>query len=71
MTLVIFLPDEEDPLLEFPLDCRHQKTGDVWHCFVAGLDPGMQYGYRIAIPNAGHGAACGSFGSPLRAKLLQ
>ena len=54
VTLVIFLPDEEDPLLEFPLDCRHQKTGDVWHCFVAGLDPGMQYGYRIAIPNAGH-----------------
>lgn len=48
VTLLIFLPDREEPLLELPLDFRDHKTGDVWHCFVPGLDPGVHYGYRMA-----------------------
>jgi isoamylase len=47
VTLVIFAPDSAGPLLEFPLDGRFHKTGDVWHCFLAGVDPGIHYGYRV------------------------
>jgi glycogen operon protein len=47
ITLVIFLPEDLVPLLEFPLDRRFHKTGDVWHCLLSGLDPGIHYGYRV------------------------
>ncbi len=47
VTLVIFLPNDPLPLLEFPLDARFHKTGDVWHCLLNGLDPGIHYGYRV------------------------
>jgi len=46
VTLVLFLPDEEEPVLELPLDSRYNKTGDVWHVFVQGLDPGIEYAFR-------------------------
>ncbi len=48
VTLVIFLPGEPESFLEFPLDPRYNRTGDVWHCFLEGLDPGVRYGYRMA-----------------------
>lgn len=47
VTLVIFLPGEPESFLEFPLDPRYNRTGDVWHCFLEGLDPGVLYGYRM------------------------
>jgi glycogen operon protein len=47
ITLAIFLPDDEAPILEFPLDPRFHKTGNVWHCLLSGLDPGIHYGYRV------------------------
>nr|ASY01933.1 glycogen debranching enzyme [uncultured bacterium] len=47
VTLAIFLSGSSQPVLEFPLDPKFHKTGDVWHCFLAGLDPGVQYAYRI------------------------
>src|SRR5260221_3961851 len=47
VTLVLFLPDDEDPVLEIPLDPRYNRTGDIWHAFVTGLDPGIEYGYRL------------------------
>ncbi len=47
VTLVVFLPGEKQPSLEFPLHPNFQKTGDVWHCFLAGVEPGMHYAYRI------------------------
>ena len=46
MALVLFLPGENDPLLELPLDPELNRTGDVWHVFVQGLNPGFEYGYR-------------------------
>jgi len=46
MTLVLFLPGEAEPVLELPLDPRFNKTGDVWHVLVCGLDPGIEYGFR-------------------------
>jgi glycogen operon protein len=47
VTLVIFLAGSSQAVLEFPLDPKFHKTGDVWHCFLAGLDPGVHYAYRI------------------------
>jgi isoamylase len=46
VTLVLFPPGEAEPALELPLDPRYNKTGDVWHVFVEGIDPGVEYGFR-------------------------
>jgi isoamylase len=46
MSVVLFLPGDPDPVLELPLDARYNKTGDVWHVLVCGLDPGIEYGFR-------------------------
>ncbi|HZM09783.1 MAG TPA: glycogen debranching protein GlgX, partial [Candidatus Limnocylindrales bacterium] len=51
-TLVLLQPGAEHPFVEFPLDPRSNRTGQVWHVFVEGLDAGMQYGYRFDMqPN--------------------
>ena len=47
VTLVIFLPGEQQSVLEFPLDPRRNRTGNIWHVFVGGIDPGIEYGYRM------------------------
>jgi glycogen operon protein len=53
MALVLFAPGEREPVLELPLDARYNKTGEVWHVLVEGLDPGIEYGFRAdAAPNA-------------------
>ncbi len=46
ITLVVFPDTDSDSCLEFPLDPRFNRTGDVWHAFVCGLDPGTRYGFR-------------------------
>jgi glycogen operon protein len=46
LSLVLFAPGEGEPVLELPLDPRYNKTGDVWHVLVEGLDPGVEYGFR-------------------------
>ncbi|MEW5975316.1 MAG: glycogen debranching protein GlgX [Acidobacteriota bacterium] len=52
VTLVIFRPSEHDPIGEFALDPRYNRTGDVWHAFVGGIDPGIEYGFRVdRVPN--------------------
>lgn len=48
MTLVLFAPGDVEPLLELPFDRELNRTGDVWHIFVQGLAPGIEYGYRAA-----------------------
>src|ERR1039457_6293111 len=51
-TLVLLQPGDEQPFAEFILDPRSNRTGQVWHVFVEGLDAGVQYGYRFAMqPN--------------------
>src|ERR1017187_4524775 len=51
-TLVLFQPGAEQPFVEFPLDPRSNRTGQVWHAFVEGLDAGVQYGFRFDMqPN--------------------
>ena len=50
--LVLFLPGEDDPILEFPLDPVLNRTGNIWHALLEGLDPGIEYGYRFnRFPN--------------------
>ena len=46
VTLVLFLPGEDGPVLELPLDPRTNRTGEVWHVFVEGIDPGIEYAFR-------------------------
>lgn len=46
-TLVLFLPGKDDPILEFPLDPVLNRTGNIWHALLEGLDSGIEYGYRF------------------------
>ena len=51
-TLMLFQPGAGDPFVEFVLDPRSNRTGQVWHAFVEGLDAGAPYGYRFDMqPN--------------------
>lgn len=43
VTLVLFLSGSAMEMAAFPLDRKRNRTGDVWHAFVAGLDPGIEY----------------------------
>ena len=53
VTLFIFTPDAEEAIVEFPLDARFHRTGEIWHAFLKGLDPGISYAYRMdRVPNA-------------------
>jgi glycogen operon protein len=45
--LALFVPGDEEPVFEFALHPHHNRTGDVWHVFVQGLDPGVEYAYRM------------------------
>jgi isoamylase len=47
--LVLFAPGQIEPLAEFPLDARYNKTGETWHACVRGLDPGVEYGFRVSM----------------------
>jgi isoamylase len=52
LSLVLFVSGESEPVLELPLDPRYNKTGDVWHVLVEGVDPGVEYAFRAAAePN--------------------
>ena len=50
VVLVFFSPGEEQEIAAFPLDNKINRTGDVWHVFIAGLDPGVEYAYKIDGP---------------------
>lgn len=47
VSLVLFRKCNTEILMEFPLDPDTNRTGNVWHALIKGLDPGMRYGYRI------------------------
>ena len=51
-TLVLLQPGEKEPFLEYELDPHTNRTGQVWHAMVEGVDAGVQYGYRFDMqPN--------------------
>jgi len=47
VSLVLFEKCQTEILMEFPLDPSINRTGNVWHALIQGLDPGIRYGYRI------------------------
>jgi len=50
--LVLFRPGERDPVLDYALDARYNRTGDVWHALVLAADPGLEYCFRAHMdPN--------------------
>ncbi len=52
VSLVIFGDCTTDILMEFPFDTNLNRTGNVWHAFIKGLDAGIYYGYRITSEEA-------------------
>jgi len=52
VSLVIFGECSTNQLMEFPLDPHLNRTGDVWHAFITGLDAGIRYGYRVVCEQA-------------------
>ncbi len=48
LSLVLFRPGDLEPMMEFPLDPKINRTGDVWHICLQGLVAGFEYGYRVA-----------------------
>ncbi len=45
--LVIYGKCSNNPIIEFPLDPRINKTGDIWHAHITGLNPLISYAYRV------------------------
>lgn len=46
-TLVLFEPEILAPVIELPLNPGLHRTGDIWHAFLEGIDPGIEYGFRF------------------------
>jgi glycogen operon protein len=47
VTLIVFESvDKNCPRIEIPLDKNTHKTGNIWHCFIRGLQAGTCYLYR-------------------------
>ena len=40
------------PTHRFELSPDRHRTGDIWHIWIAGVDPGQLYGYRVDGPYA-------------------
>jgi glycogen operon protein len=45
-------PEDASPQRSFILDAARNKTGDIWHVWIAGVRAGQLYGYRILGPYA-------------------
>lgn len=50
VTLILFSHLSGEEIAAFPLESRFNRTGDVWHAFIAGLNPDTGYGYRMDGP---------------------
>ena len=46
--------EDAHPTRSIVLDAARNKTGDIWHVWLAGIAPGQLYGFRIAGPYAPH-----------------
>jgi isoamylase len=45
---------DAEPARSIILDAVRNKTGDIWHVWLAGIAPGQLYGFRIAGPYSPH-----------------
>lgn len=54
VTLVLFTPDGDQSTVGVPLDPRLNRTGQVWHVLVYGLNAPVHYGFKMqGTPDAG------------------
>jgi glycogen operon protein len=49
--LRVFEPGGDQPILEMQFDPKIHRTGDLWHVFVSGLTPPIEYVYRMDMEN--------------------
>jgi isoamylase len=47
-------PEDCVPARSILLDSARNKTGDIWHLWLEGIQPGQLYGFRFAGPYAPH-----------------
>jgi glycogen operon protein len=47
-------PEDARPVRVIQLDSARHRTGDVWHVWVAGINAGQLYGYRLDGPYQPH-----------------
>ncbi len=53
ITLVLYENEKPESLFfEIELDPEINKTGDIWHIFIEGVEEGQLYGYRVDGPYA-------------------
>lgn len=45
--LALFVSGESQPITEIKLDPLINRTGDIWHVCIKGLDSKIRYGYRM------------------------
>ena len=45
--LVLYELGATNPIAEFPLDPRFNRTGDIWHAMIRGITSNVEYGYRV------------------------
>jgi len=50
LSLVLFEKASPKPVAEIPLNPDINRTGDIWHIFIVGLDLSLRYGYRADGP---------------------
>jgi isoamylase len=43
-------PEDSTPFRTIELDPDHHRTGDVWHVWIRGVQPGQLYAYRVDGP---------------------
>ena len=43
-------PQDAMPVRSFILNPTRNKTGDIWHIWLEGIEPGQLYGFHIAGP---------------------
>ena len=46
--------EDTAPARSIILDAARNKTGDIWHVWLEGIQPGQLYGFRVAGPYAPH-----------------
>ncbi|MCF6291085.1 MAG: glycogen debranching protein GlgX [Desulfobacterales bacterium] len=55
VSLVIFSGPHGGRRTEIPLDPKRNKTGDVWHILLCGIEDELYYAYRVHGPHDPHG----------------
>ena len=52
--LLLYPTTQDEPMAEFVLDPKKNRTGNHWHIHVSGLPPIFRYGWRVHGPNNSH-----------------